>query len=226
MPSADYVPILECPRGCKAAGGKPIASTIRGWKSHMSRQHKGWEDNELAAVLASVPSSSADPAPSSPGSGKEAFLKENEGSTKSAIQIDRPPHSTPEQEQAKAVKIKTEEIGKKFNSKLNKMKKRIGEALPKAVSKAVAEKGPAWQLTTDDSELLGESVENALDVLDIDFQITPFSTVLTNPLWALLLPALALLLVFIPKSIEAQKLKGEEEDATPIASDSEKPAQT
>jgi hypothetical protein len=207
MPSPLYVPIYECPKGCKAAGNKPIAATIRGWKKHMTKQHGGFSDEELSAIIASVPMPSS---PSGSESGKDAFLKENEAPLPGAIPIDRP-RNTPEEEQAKAVKIKTDEMAKRYNQRINKMRKRISEALPRAVGEAVKKKGPIWQLSQDDSELLSESVENSLDVLDIDFQITPISATLTNPLWVLLLPFLALLLIFVPKAmLAAEEERGQE----------------
>jgi hypothetical protein len=55
-------------------------------------------------------------------------------------------------------------------------------------------------LTQDDSELLAEACENCLEVLEIDFQIKPIATVLSNPLWVLLLPVFVLILIFVPKA--------------------------
>ena len=199
------VTTYECPEGCKATNGQPIAATVRGWKMHMTRSHGGWTEDQLKALVdvgAGTPSSG----------GKEAFLREGEESEKLAeAPIEGAPKSTPEQEAQKVVALKTDAMGKKFNAKLNKMKSKIAEALPKALSKAVEEKGPEWALNDDDTALLAESVENCFDVLDIDFKITPFSTVLSNPLWVLILPLLACVLVFAPKAIAAQKAKQESE---------------
>src|SRR3974377_2438043 len=43
-----YINVYECPKGCKAPGGKPIAATIRGGKKHMTRKHGGWREEQLA----------------------------------------------------------------------------------------------------------------------------------------------------------------------------------
>ena len=127
------------------------------------------------------------------------------------VQTATTPEEAAAQAAQKTVSLKTEAIGKKFNAKLNKMKRSFAEALPKAVGVAVREKGPEYALTDEDTEILAESVENCLEILDIDFQVQPFTTTLTNPLWVLILPVLALILVFAPKTYAAQKKAKENE---------------
>jgi hypothetical protein len=107
--------------------------------------------------------------------------------------------------------LKTDATGRKLAAKFNKMQKRLAEELPRAVNNAIKEKGEEWQLNAEDQELLAESVENCFDVLDIQFNIAPIAMQLSNPLWVLLLPLLALILIFVPKSIKnLPKEKGDE----------------
>ena len=113
---------------------------------------------------------------------------------------------------AKTVAVKTEQVGKRLSGKLNKFKKSVADKVPKVMNAAIKEKGPEWQLNEEDSSLLAEAVENCFEILDVDFQITPISKILTNPLWVLILPAFVLVLIFIPKMVaNAGKEKEEEE---------------
>jgi hypothetical protein len=217
---ADY--IYECPRGCKSQGQRPIASTIRGWKKHMTRQHGGYEKSELDAIIGNQ-SQDAE-------SGRAKFLSEA-GLDYSGGLFDgqTPLPETPEEqkkrkeEQAqKEIDLKTDAVSKKFSGKLNKMKDAIAQKFPEALSNAIKDKGPEWQLSGEDTELFAESIRNCFDVLDIDFRIVPISTVLTNPLWVLLMPLLALCLIFVPKAIshatieaERRRLEGEPENVQP-----------
>ena len=118
------------------------------------------------------------------------------------------PTGTEETPARTTTELKTDAVAKRFSGKLNKMKKALAEKVPRALNEAIKDKGPEWQLTTDDSEMLTESVENCFEILDIDFRITPFSTVLSNPLWVLLLPVIVLIAIFLPKQM-AQLKKAE-----------------
>ena len=185
----------------------------------MGRIHDGWTREELAAVERDFGQAPKQPEPEKdPSLGKEQFLSEVNADTTAAPPV-VPTALTPEESAAQAaqktVSLKTDAMAKKFNAKLNKMKRSFAEALPKAVGVAVREKGPEYALTDEDTEILAESVENCLEILDIDFQVQPFTTTLTNPLWVLILPLLALILVFAPKTYAAQKRARENEQRQP-----------
>jgi hypothetical protein len=199
--------IYECPYGCKAQGNMPIAASIRGWKRHMTKQHGKYDQDQLDAILGAAPKDSE--------SGKAAFLAEADqapelfmGKEGVTTNPNPKPVKTPEEISAETKKIKTDEIGKKFSTKINKFKKSVADKIPKVLNEAVKDKGPEWQLSEEDSELLAESVENCFEILDIDFRITPVSTVLTNPLWVLILPALVLALIFGTKVVKHARAQG------------------
>lgn len=191
--------LFECPRGCKTAGGKPIASTIRGWKVHMARAHKGYTDEELSAVIGTTPTS--------PDRGKAEFLaeandnevlSENSTSESAAASGSESPRTIDATKTADAVT-------RKFSGKINKFKTSLAKQLPAAINDALKERAPEWQMSVTNLETLTDSIEACFDALDIEFRITPFSTVLTNPLWILLLPVTALLLIFVPIGVKNAK---------------------
>lgn len=190
--------IFECPRGCKAAGDRPIASTIRGWKVHMARAHKTYTEDELAAIVGSTPSS--------PDRGKAEFLAEAD--THEVLPTDNAGESAaaPGSEPRTVDASKTADaVSRKFSGKINKFKASLAKQLPNAVNEALKERAPDWQMSPGNLETLSDSIEACFDALDIDFRITPFATTLTNPLWVLVLPAIALLLIFIPIGVKNAK---------------------
>lgn len=206
---------LACPLGCKTASGYAIASTIRGWKKHMSLRHGSYSEEQLNELLGG--------ARKTPEEGKAEFLGE----------VDSPPETLqPEPEPAaptaEATKsMRTEAVSRKLSGRMNKFKKTVAEKIPQILSNAVKDQGAEWQLSESDSELLAEATENSLDVLEVDFQVQPISKTLTSPWWALIFPMMALLMIFIPKLpaiTAALKAKQEEEKAraeslpeTPVA---------
>ena len=201
-----YVNIYECPFGCKASGNRPIAASIRGWKKHMTRSHQGWNQEQLDVLIGT---GARDPA-----AGREAFLAEADKEPSLFIGAegvtDKPsPEQSAADIAAKTTELKTDAMARKFSGKINKMKKSIAEKFPQALSAAIKDKGPEWALSKEDSELFAESIENCFDVLDVDFRITPVSTILTNPLWVLVLPLLALVLIFVPKAVQSAQLHRE-----------------
>lgn len=209
---SDYVNTLECPLGCKAQGDKPIAATLRGWKKHMTRQHGKWTEEQVRALEGISPPSA------NPEKGRDLFLSEVDETTDTpAVPTEKVVSIDAEAEARKTVDLKTDAMGKKFNAKLNRMKKAVAEKLPQALGKAVEDKGPEWLLDKDDTEILSESIENCFDILDIDFKITPYSATLTNPLWVLILPLLACILVFAPKAAKAAR---KEQNENPASSNS------
>lgn len=208
----EYILKYECPHGCKGQGDKPVAATIRGWKKHMTRNHEGYSESELAAIIMTETTKDSTV-------GRETFLSEAETDPslyiKDGAVTDKPPQGSidAETEARKTVELKTDAAAKKFNAKLNKMKKALADKFPTVVAGAVRERGPEWQLESDDTEILSEAVENCFDVLDIDFRIAPYNMVLSNPLWVLLLPILALVIVFAPKAVKSAQLHKEDQAA-------------
>lgn len=183
--------------------------TIKGWKTHMTRAHGGYKEHDLDKVLGTtLPADDT-------GQGKMAFLAEMEGldTPPKDTQVEKPPTPPTGQEAQKTAELKTDAVARRMSGKLNKFKKNLAEKIPKVLNKAIKDKGPEWQLDTEDSELLAESVENCFEILDLEFRITPISLVLQNPLWVLLLPLTVLLLIFSGKTIQNRPKAPEEAKA-------------
>jgi len=198
--------IYECPQGCKAQGGQPIAATVRGWKKHMTRNHGGYNQDQLDAILATM-------APNAEA-GKAEFLAAGDVMEFPGPAKTEATAATPEKE---TTSIKTDAAAKRLSAKMNKFKKSIADKIPQAVNGALKDKGPEWQMTEDDRAMLSESFENCLEVLDVDFQIQPIGMVLSNPLWVLLLPILTLLLIFGMKAIENRPKESLPNDEKPVS---------
>lgn len=191
-----------CPYKGKDNGTKHCdrdADTPRGWKVHMTRQHKEYTQAQLEAVLGAAPASNDE--------GRAAFLAEVEANatvigptteSEKVVSID----SQPTTEEQKTVALKTDAAGRKLSAKFNKFKKNLSDKIPQAINNALKDQGPEWQMETSDMEMLSESVENCFEILDIEFKIAPINKQLSNPLWVLLLPLMVLLLIFGPKGIK------------------------
>lgn len=182
----------------------------------MTSRHGGYKEHELDRLLGVQTVDDT-------GQGKMAFLAELEAPSE-------PPKGTPAEksetpptapEPSKTAELKTDAVARRMSGKLNKFKKSLAEKVPKVLNKAIKEKGPEWQLDTEDSELLAESVENCFEILDLEFRITPISLVLQNPLWVLLLPLTVLLLIFSGKTLQnAPRMKEEKKEEAPVDTES------
>jgi hypothetical protein len=199
-------PYKGTPQGIKVC--ERDAETVRGWKGHMSRNHKEWTQEQLQTALGATAVDSE--------RGRELFLSEVDGvtdgppassaATGEGKEEARPSQSQPSSEKVR--EIKTDATARKLSAKFDKFQKKVTERLTQALSNAVKEKGPEWEMTQEDRELFSESIENCFEVLDIKFNIAPIAVELTNPLWVLLLPALVLLLIFVPKAVKLKIAEG------------------
>ena len=191
--------IYECPRGCKAQGGKPIAASIRGWKKHMTRNHGGYDETELAAIVGAAPPDIE--------RGRELFLSEAEQSQTVSDETGKTAGSsgqdTGEPARIDTISIKKEQMARKFSARMNKFKEKLAARLTQGINLIAVDKSPDWALSEDDEKLFSESLENCFEILDIDFQIRPVQKTLENPLWVLALPLAALLMIFLPKIMKA-----------------------
>lgn len=198
--AAGYINTLECPKGCKAGGGKPIAATVRGWKKHMTRNHDGYTEEQLTAVVGAT-------APDA-GVGRDLFLNEIESGVQASIGGEvKPIDDATGAATPPVVDIRTDATSRKLSAKMNKMKKNFADQIPKIVNAALKQKGDEWIMDDSDKEMLSESVESCFDVLDIQFQMAPMGFVLENPLWVLLYPVLTLAFIFGIKAVKNQPQK-------------------
>jgi len=201
----DYIYQYECPEGCKGQGGKPIAATIRGWKKHMTKQHGGYTDEQLSAIVGA--------APASPEAGRELFLSEA-GETPQTSAEAAAAAPAPEPSPEKVVEIKTDAAARKLSAKMNKMQKKLAEAIPAILNTKLETAGGEWKMSDSDKEFLSEAFENCFDVLDVEFRVAPISKTLTSPLWVLLLPVIALAVIYIPKVMQNAGKVGKEDATT------------
>jgi len=188
--AAGYTNIYECPKGCKAQGGKPIAATIRGWKKHMSRNHGGWNETQLAAIAgAQAPSAN----------GKSLFADDVENIISGGVpgQSERPPEEasgdSPTQagpEQVKRVPFKS----KKFRKFLS--------SLPEVFLKA---KG--IETDADDKELIDTASEMLEEMFGIAFEVPDSMWVIRSRWLALLFPIAACALVWAKHEFTVQLFK-------------------
>lgn len=192
--ASGYTNIYECPDGCKSQGGKPIAATIRGWKKHMTRQHGGYTEEQLAAILSTN-------APDTE-KGRDLFLNEID----SASSVDAESASSPAETGDAAnpspvppVPLKTDATAKKFRAEMTKMKEQISSGVCDAINIKLKD-SPEWQLEKEESEAVAESIQNALKILDIELAVQPIQWTFTSPFWVLLMPLLTLIIIFGKKA--------------------------
>lgn len=192
MPSG-YTNVLECPRGCKGQGGKPIAATIRGWKKHMTRNHREYTEEELAAVVGAVPPDSE--------RGRELFLSEAGDTTELPPQEPRDPEAEAE---AKRV-VNLDKTSKRLTGKLNKTKEKLAGAVPRVLNVVLKEKAPDMVLTDSEQKEVADSMEEVFEMLDVTFAVEPYAYVLQSRLWALLIPLATVLAILGVKAAEREK---------------------
>jgi hypothetical protein len=196
--------IYECPNGCTSQGGKPIAKSVQGWKHHMSRQHKGWSEEQLAAALIKSSGRGTDANKSlflaegsgagAPGQGKEADKKplgEGDGQ-------DRP--NVPASEPPKIVQFKS----KKFRKFIS--------ALPETLFK---KKG--IELDADDKEILDTGSELLEEMFGVAFEIPDAQWVIRSRWVALLFPIGAIFLVYLKHTFSFDIFKKKDETESSLA---------
>lgn len=191
MPSG-YVNIYECPHGCKAQG-KPIAASVRGWKKHMTRNHSGYTDEQLAAIVGAAPPDRQ--------RGREAFLFEAgkvPGQDESAIgeKTDAEGTGSPDPEQAAAAPV-----SKVVPLKMRKLKKAMA-SLPLVFLKA---KG--IEVDDDDREIIDGAQEILEDMFGVSIEVPESAWVIRSRLIALLFPLGAILLVWAKHALPAELMK-------------------
>lgn len=157
------------------------AQTVRGWKSHMSRQHGQFSQEQLSAIVGAV-------APD-PEKGRSLFLAEMDGKSevpgqnteageKTSVGGERRNESAPEQEK-KTVPLK-----------MKKLKKALS-ALPEMFLKA---KG----IVPDESDK--EMIDGATEILEemfgVSLEVPETAWIIRSRLLALLFPLGAMLLVW------------------------------
>jgi hypothetical protein len=189
---------IECPRGCKTRNGRyPIASSIRGWKHHMTKQHGGWTPEEIAAVTGTA---SIDPA-----QGKSLFMSEIDGGIQTPDagkeKIDEDGNLAPEQTKEPPVK--------RVQFKSKKLRKFLS-SLPELVLKA---KGVTAD--EDDRELMDGASEMMEEMFGIAFEVPDTQWVIKSRLFALLFPIAAVFLVWAKHEFSFNLNKEKENKETP-----------
>lgn len=201
----------HCPRGCKPKPGKYIAQTIKGWKRHMTATHGDYTQEELDAIVGVVSPDSS--------SGREQFLSEAEKPAQELPGTSETPATDAAAPQAaRTVNVKTEQATKRMSGKLNAFKDKLSKKLPERINDSLKENAPEWAMNSGDLDFLTESIKDSFDVLDINFEVRPIGVTLSNPLWVLALPGLALLVIFLPIIMKnaRKQLDGTDETPAPI----------
>jgi hypothetical protein len=188
---SDYVNIYECPEGCKAQGGKPIAATIRGWKKHMTHAHGQWTDEQLAAIVGA--------STTTPEDGKAQFLAESEGTTTLESVEPEGKEEKPKKD-GEAKKPAPEEIAY-IPLRSKKLRKFFGGLIGKFVSESNVE------LDADDQGMIDEAFDQLEELFPIVFAVPKKQMVIESRIAAVAVPLSGLALVYIKHSLSWQWIK-------------------
>jgi hypothetical protein len=191
---SDYVNIYECPEGCKAQGGKPIAATIRGWKKHMTHAHGQWTEDQLAAIVgASAPNAE---------SGKAEFLAEAENTPGLASESgEKTAEGKPAQQgDGKPQKPAPEEIAY-IPLRSKKLRKFFGGLIGKFVSESSVE------LDADDQGMIDEAFDQLEELFPIVFAVPKKQMIIESRIAAVAVPLSGLALVYIKHSLSWKWIK-------------------
>lgn len=190
--------------------GKPIPiNSLRGWKRHMTAKHGGWDDPEMeTAVLAAgtEPAANGGPVPGA-GSDFTSFANDLPDSEGGAVASAVAPDGVTDQAApapATFSKVKTDAASARLTKKMEKVKRQLAEALPRAVDVFTADKGPEWKLDDSQRDMLTDAVESVFDMLDVQFEIQQFNVQLKSRFWILLYPITVLLMIFATKAAKNQ----------------------
>lgn len=202
-----YVNIIECPNGCKGSGGKPIAATLQGWKKHMTRNHGGYTEEQLAIAGSMLPlktGAGGDPAQGEFEAMRSGAPETEGGEFTAPVDIGTGLPAEPSTDDAKPNKAT-----RKLSGEMKAMKKNFADQIPKIISVMAASKGPEWGLDSEEQGMVAEACNSMLTVLDIEFNFQPINMQLNSPFWALLFPIMVLALIFAKKGA---KNAGKEKD--------------
>lgn len=195
---SDYVNIYECPEGCKAQGGKPIAATIRGWKKHMTHAHGQWTDEQLAAIVGA--------STVTPEDGKAQFLAESgENPTLLGFSSLEDATSGSKEEKPKKddkpQKPAPEEIAY-IPLRSKKLRKFVGGLIGKFVSESNVE------LDADDQGMIDEAFDQLEELFPIVFAVPKKQMIIESRIAAVAVPLSGLALVYIKHSLSWKWIKG------------------
>jgi len=164
--------------------GRPIViESLRGWKKHMTYAHKGYEKQELEAVMALGAGGAA------PGKGRDQFLAEAEAGPAREDQ----PQGKVEGETARGAGAAPADVGeptKRVPLKTKKLKKFLS-SIPEVFLRS---KGIVPD--DDDKDLMDGATELLEEMFGISFEIPETMWVIRSRFVAVVFPLAAMLLVW------------------------------
>lgn len=206
---------INCPRGCTRKG-KPIPiNSLRGWKRHMTAKHGGWENPEMDSAMLSAGTATPGEGEQVPGVEADfsSFANDLPDSENGAPATASPAGPTDQAAPPPATfsKVKTDAASQRLTKKMEKVKRQLAEALPRAVDVFTADKGPEWKLDDSQRDMLTDAVESVFDMLDVSFEIQQFNVQLRSRFWIFLYPLTVLIMIFATKAARAPKQETEPE---------------
>lgn len=155
-------------------------TTLRGWKSHMSREHGGYDESDVAQALSGAESSEG---------GVEQRMRTFAASIPSAAEeevVEGPPSSGQEQPPpTTAPRVRTVKATPK------KLKKILG-AIPTKILEATD-----IELDDEDRQALDEAGEFLTDIFGVEFEVDQQKKVLHSRFWAIVWVAGVAVLIYV-----------------------------
>lgn len=166
------------PFQCPECDREPF-KTLRSWKSHMTAAHSGYTGEQLEELTSNS---------------NEGMQVVGEESLESAIaklptseeELGKEETPEPSAEQKKAIKAASKRIRAKFDS----LKSKIATDVPDQAFKYAG-----IDIEESDKKWLGESIELALEVFGVDFEVQPVGMTIRNPFVILLYPLLVIIII-------------------------------
>ena len=107
------------------------------------------------------------------------------------------------------VKRKRVQMSRKMRNAMNKLKDRIASA-PALWFDASAKRHAEWKLDDDEKELINDSVQFALEVLDVNFEIEAVEITLRSIWWVIMYPVSVIGLTFFAHKENVQRMHPED----------------
>lgn len=181
--------IFRCPFSCDTK--RPL-DTLRKWKGHMERAHRGYTDEQLAqAANDGADVEGVDVAGRGNFDEYAASLPEDARELKS----DYVAPETVEAERVATVERETERQRVKISKDMSKHISKIQEKLTgKGPRMLMASQGV--HISDEENDFISALFEMAFDLLNISVEVDPINLTVRNPLYILALPFVACFVIF------------------------------
>lgn len=182
---------------CPECETERIFPTLAGWKRHMTSMHNGYTADQVEEVQSSKDEGLA-------VAGGENLLTAVSRMPTSEDALDKDRDETPKLSAAEKKDLK--ERNKRIRARFDTLRKRISTDVPEDAFRYAG-----IELEEKDKELLGEAIDLSLEVVGVDFEVSPIAFTVRNPFIILLYPLFVIAIIVVKTFIQRASENKEDE---------------